>query len=883
MSLDFNFSLEELEAAEAATANPYLSNPAKGLELVARLVGQPSADLMQDEQRALLAQLHQLIHTDFIALTSKGSYPGEAQALRELLALEQSLENLALFPDLAQRTIVGVGGGFSAGKSRFLNTLLGVDLLPESLEPTTAIPSFIAHGPHDGIVALNSFNHKAPLDRDALQAITHAFNQHYRETLGESFGFAHILKLLMLHSPALAWQNLAFLDTPGYSKADTQANAQNDAAIAQRQLSEADHVLWLLNAKNGSIREDDLNFLRTLNPSQPVFFVVTQADLVGESRIQAILSSTQEAINNAGIPCAGLMAWAAPLNTTHGINMGGQDVRVWLDTLNNKQKTTQYGRQFERIIDGYIQFHRKNGNKSSDKISALNYTLSFSQDIPVIEQAALREMLNEQRHSQNNFNTLSHEFETLKETTSTIIKEITNPFTNEELSSEEHYEQGNFFKKNKKITESLASYKKSAELGHAEAQFSVGLCYWEGNGVKKDAKLAADWFKKAAEQNHNTANFILGILYKIGEGIDKNLEISAAYFRKAAELGDADAQYELAEYLFYGNGLKKDEAAAFSWYEKAAEQGQTDAEYSLGFCYFYGVGTQENENLAFDWYKKAANKEHAAAQYRLGLCYEKGAGVTANAKTAFQFLLKAAEQDFPKAQVKLGYFYKNGIGVEQNEQLAFNWYKKAAEQGDDQGQDELADCYYDGVGTATNKELAFSWYKKAAEQGNPFSQRSLGLCYKFGHGTQSDPKLAFYWYEKSAMQGNSGAQRLLAACYAEAIGVPQNYTLAFEWYSKAAEQGHAGAQVKLGDLYYFGRGVSKNYYKAVEWYKKSAEQGNAYAQYNLGYCLYNAQGISYDIEKSEYWVRKAAEQGEDLALELLEDPSYQLRIMKWSF
>ena len=32
MSLDFNFSLEELEAAEAATANPYLSNPAKRIK-----------------------------------------------------------------------------------------------------------------------------------------------------------------------------------------------------------------------------------------------------------------------------------------------------------------------------------------------------------------------------------------------------------------------------------------------------------------------------------------------------------------------------------------------------------------------------------------------------------------------------------------------------------------------------------------------------------------------------------------------------------------------------------------------------------------------------------------------------------------------------------
>lgn len=183
----------------------------------------------------------------------------------------------------------------------------------------------------------------------------------------------------MLHSPALAWQNLAFLDTPGYSKADTQGSAQSDAAIAQRQLSEADHVLWLLNAKNGSIRSDDLDFLRTLNPSQPVFFVVTQADLVGESRIQAILNSTQEAINNAGIPCAGLMAWAAPVNA-EGRPMAGENISDWLDNISKKPKFPNHEKLFESIFSNYIEFYTKNESDAKSKIDMLR-TLVSSPDL----------------------------------------------------------------------------------------------------------------------------------------------------------------------------------------------------------------------------------------------------------------------------------------------------------------------------------------------------------------------------------------------------------------------------------------------------------------------------------------------------------------------
>ena len=42
-------------------------------------------------------------------------------------------------------------------------------------------------------------------------------------------------------------------------------------------------------------------------------------------------------------------------------------------------------------------------------------------------------------------------------------------------------------------------YKKAAEKGHDQAQFSIGQMYYEGRGVKKDYKEAARWFNKAAE------------------------------------------------------------------------------------------------------------------------------------------------------------------------------------------------------------------------------------------------------------------------------------------------------------------------------------------------------------------------------------------------
>lgn len=52
--------------------------------------------------------------------------------------------------------------------------------------------------------------------------------------------------------------------------------------------------------------------------------------------------------------------------------------------------------------------------------------------------------------------------------------------------------------------------KAMAEQGNAEAQYNLGICYHEGEGVAKDVFEAVKWFRKAAEQGYPTAQSALG-------------------------------------------------------------------------------------------------------------------------------------------------------------------------------------------------------------------------------------------------------------------------------------------------------------------------------------------------------------------------------------
>ena len=55
----------------------------------------------------------------------------------------------------------------------------------------------------------------------------------------------------------------------------------------------------------------------------------------------------------------------------------------------------------------------------------------------------------------------------------------------------------------------FAETKKKAEAGDAEAQFTVGLLYANGNGVTQDHAEAMKWYGFAADQGHRDAKYIL--------------------------------------------------------------------------------------------------------------------------------------------------------------------------------------------------------------------------------------------------------------------------------------------------------------------------------------------------------------------------------------
>ena len=128
----------------------------------------------------------------------------------------------------------------------------------------------------------------------------------------------------------------------------------------------------------------------------------------------------------------------------------------------------------------------------------------------------------------------------------------------------------------------LAEIRAGADKGDAKAQYELGRAFFSGTlGVAKDEAEAVKWFRKAAEQNVADAQFSLGVCYANGQGVTEDDAESVKWFRKAAEQNFADAQYNLGVCYDGGEGVAKDEVEAYKWWLLAAGQGNDDAKYNM--------------------------------------------------------------------------------------------------------------------------------------------------------------------------------------------------------------------------------------------------------------------------------------------------------------
>lgn len=323
---EFCYSEEEFET------NEYIKYPQRAIELISKIVSCEKRNIGNSNR---INKIDNMLDCELLGALKYIRLTNESQLQMELSNFGKKLYEGKKYKIIKNKALVGIGGKFSAGKSKFINSLLKTyELLPENQNPTTSIATYIVHGENRNIKLYTNDNRACDIDLEALNALTHSFYEKY------NIGFTSFVDCVIVQDSKMPYQDIVFMDTPGYSKADSFEGLENlsnisDREKAKNQLSGVDYLIWLVDIENGEISTADINFLRSLKIASSVLVVLNKADKKTKSDIKKTIAKVENTLQSSGIDYFGVTAYSS----LTGEEWESNKIDVFLNQISNEKRS----------------------------------------------------------------------------------------------------------------------------------------------------------------------------------------------------------------------------------------------------------------------------------------------------------------------------------------------------------------------------------------------------------------------------------------------------------------------------------------------------------------------------------------------------------------
>lgn len=336
----FDFGEIAAKNATVIKVNRYISNSDDGMVLIGKILsGNSQANL---EKRIRTANI---LKSELLGSLAGIGLKDELLYYEKLLKISEKLSSYENQVAINSKIIVAIGGKFSAGKSCFINSIFGNDvrLLPEEQNPTTSIPTFVISGNEKSFTAVVNNTTAVKLDEEEMQALTHKFYDKYK------FGFNQFIDKLILTIENFPYQNIALLDTPGYSKDDSGVRQNvSDEGKALTQLRTADYIIWLVDCENGTVHHKDIEFLKRVAPEKKILFIFNKCDKKTDREIEGIIMHAKQTLNDAELLYEDVVSYSSVMPEEYD---KGKIISKFLEHINKAKKDNAPSVLLNAIID----------------------------------------------------------------------------------------------------------------------------------------------------------------------------------------------------------------------------------------------------------------------------------------------------------------------------------------------------------------------------------------------------------------------------------------------------------------------------------------------------------------------------------------------------
>ncbi len=402
-------------------------------ELLCCIVGQnPTAAQL----RVDLSRIESIIHKKIPDTLKKNAPEDFYELYTDFKSEYEKFRDFILYDKLIGKNIVALGGGFSCGKSSFLNAFMGKSVLPADIDPSTSVPTYIVKGDRHEVLGINVFDTRIQMLPKDIKKIAHGFGgleDEDCERVTDAVTLGHILESIFFSTPLHRYDSIAFLDTPGYSKPDSEKySAKTDEQIARGQLNASNYILWFVQADAGTITEEDIKFIKTLRADIPKLIIVNKADKKNLSDLSAIIDKIKTTLDLKGVSCIDVLAFTSRPDQIEDdalldfISKDRAKIEEQIREWDSRIYESNFARNFKQIFFRCREFYDEEIDEESRKLTRLNTSITrlSAEDIAADVLEPLQLLVSDAKRNVNELKAIRAKLKELQDEFFTEIKFI---------------------------------------------------------------------------------------------------------------------------------------------------------------------------------------------------------------------------------------------------------------------------------------------------------------------------------------------------------------------------------------------------------------------------------------------------------------------------